>query len=94
MTKTPYTPVGGELAKANGTAQTALPYSKMILVSGKEAVPKFYTIGENNYVKLRDIAGIINFWVDWDGATNTVIINTSVGYDGTDSWDEQYGNWH
>jgi len=39
-----------------------------------------YNIGGNNYLKLRDIASLLNFSVEWDGANNTIIIDTSSDY--------------
>jgi hypothetical protein len=39
-----------------------------------------YNIDGNNYMKLREIASRINFGVTWDGANNTIAIDTSVGY--------------
>ncbi|MDF2950179.1 MAG: copper amine oxidase, partial [Sedimentibacter sp.] len=38
---------------------------------------KAYNIDNNNYFKLRDIAEYIDFEVDWDNTTNSILINTN-----------------
>lgn len=39
-----------------------------------------FVFGGNNFVKLRDIAKVLDFYVGWDGATGTVVIDPSRGY--------------
>ena len=41
---------------------------------------RMININNENYVKLRDIAKCINFGVDWDSNTKTVIIDSSKNY--------------
>ncbi|MCG9968030.1 copper amine oxidase N-terminal domain-containing protein [Pelotomaculum terephthalicicum JT] len=36
-----------------------------------------YHIGGSNYLKLHDIARMLNLGVVWDGRTNTVLIDTT-----------------
>ena len=76
----PYTPVGGELAKGDGKAKVAKPTTSKIYKDGKEISLTAYTINDNNYFKLRDIAKAFNIGVTWDGTTNTIGIDTSIGY--------------
>lgn len=76
----PYTPVGGELAKGDGKAKVANPTTSKIYKDGKEISLTAYTINGNNYFKLRDIAKAFNIGVTWDGTTNTIGIDTSIGY--------------
>jgi uncharacterized repeat protein (TIGR02543 family) len=76
----PYTPVGGELAKGDGKAKVAKPTTSKIYKDGKEISLTAYTINGNNYFKLRDIAKAFNIGVTWDGTTNTIGIDTSIGY--------------
>jgi hypothetical protein len=76
----PYTPVGGELAKGDGTAKVATPTTSKIYKDGKEISLTAYNINGNNYFKLRDIAKAFDIGVTWDGATNTVVIDTSISY--------------
>lgn len=51
-----------------------------IAVDGIYANMKAYQINGNNYVKLRDIAFQVNFGVDFDNATNRVIISPKLFY--------------
>lgn len=76
-----YTPVGGELANATGTSvRAATPSSSPLVADGLQRASSAYNIGGNNYFKLRDIAAIVNFSVDWDSAAQTITIDTSKGY--------------
>ena len=76
----PYTPVGGEMTgKGNGN-QTPKPTTAKITLNGKAVSFAAYNIGGNNYFKLRDIGQAFDFGVQWDGARNTIVIDTSVGY--------------
>ena len=75
-----YTSAGGELTKGDGKAKVATPTTSKIYKDGKEISLTAYTIGGNNYFKLRDMAKAFNIGVFWDGATNTVIIDTTKDY--------------
>lgn len=76
-----YTPVGGELAVPVGTvAVTAKPNSALLVADDLQRAALAYNIGGNNYFKLRGIAAIVDFFVEWDGATQTIAIDTSKGY--------------
>ncbi len=77
----PYTVVGGELtASAATSALTAAPSSALLVADELQRACKAYTIGGNNYFKLRDIAAIVDFSVEWDGSTQTISIDTAKGY--------------
>lgn len=39
-----------------------------------------YLVNDNIYFKLRDLGAAFDFGVDWDGESNTVIIDTTKGY--------------
>ena len=75
-----YTVVGGELVGKGTGDKTGTPTASKIYLDGKEASFTVYNIDGNNYFKLRDIGQAFNFGVDFDSATNTVVINTSKGY--------------
>ncbi|NLJ59158.1 MAG: hypothetical protein GX339_09985 [Tissierellia bacterium] len=78
ITNEEYLPVGGELTVQNNIHNKKASMSKSdIFINGEKAELKAYTIENNNYFKLRDIADCIDFEVDWDGATNSIIINTN-----------------
>ena len=77
-----YTQVGGEMAVSGNTAaRDAKPTASKIIIDGEKCDFIAYNIGGNNYFKLRDIAKRINFGVSWDGAANTIGIDTSIAYD-------------
>jgi hypothetical protein len=76
----PYTSVGGEMAGKGGGAQTPAATNAQITLDGGNVAFDAYNIGGNNYFKLRDVAESFDFGVAWDGAQNTVVIDTSVGY--------------
>lgn len=72
-----YTIVGGELEK--GTISTTMDITDNtapIYVDGREQDVKCYNIGGNNYFKIRDIADLVGFAVNWNEATQTVEIIT------------------
>lgn len=75
-----YTPVGGELAAGSGANQQAVLNTSTVYLDGKQINLTAYTIQGNNYFKLRDLGQIFDFGVGWDGANNTVTIDTSTGY--------------
>jgi len=80
ISNAPYTPAGGELSKGDGKAKAATLSTSKIFKDGKEISLTAYTINGNNYFKLRDIAKAFDIGVTWDGTTNTVGIDTNIGY--------------
>lgn len=80
-TNTAYTSVGGELAVSkNPTTKEAVLSTSSIYIDNELVQLTAYTIGGNNYFKLRDVAGVIDFGVAWDGKLNMIGIDTSTGY--------------
>ncbi len=75
-----YTVVGGELGKGDGKTKTATANTSPIYRDGSKVVLSAYTIGGNNYFKLRDVAQAFNIGVTWDGKTSTIGINTAIDY--------------
>jgi|GEM_PF-5487464 Copper amine oxidase N-terminal domain. len=75
-----YTVVGSEMTGKGVDKKTPLPTSSKIVSDGEAISPAGFNIEGNNYFKLRDIGQEFDFGVEWDGANNTIIINTSVGY--------------
>ena len=74
-----YTANGSEMAKGSGTQSASVSASKL-LIDGKEVSLTAYTIGGNNYFKLRDIGQAFDFGIGWDNASKTITIDTSAGY--------------
>jgi len=63
----------------------ATPANNKVLIDGKEVAFTAYTIGGNNYFKLRDIASALNgtnknFNVGWDGNNNAITLNSKTSY--------------
>lgn len=76
-----YTPHGGELTVNNTkTVKNAVATTSKIYLDGREIKLQAYSIEGYNYFKLRDIGKALNFGVIWDGANNTIRIDTNVGY--------------
>jgi thiol:disulfide interchange protein len=84
ISNSPYTEVGGELAAGDGAEKTAILSTSTLYKNGEEIELTAYTINNNNYFKLRDIAGAFDIGVTWDGETSTVGIDTSMGYETTE----------
>lgn len=73
-----YTVAGGELAvSAKPTAKQATLSTAKVYLDGKEIQLTAYTIGGNNYFKLRDIGQALGILITWDSATNTIGIDSS-----------------
>lgn len=53
-----------------------------IYVDGTRVDLTAYNIGGYNYFKLRDIADLVDFGVEWDPETSSIQIDTTVGYQG------------
>ena len=76
----PYTVVGGEMTGKGAGDKTPAATTSKVYLDGKEMPFAAYASEGNNYFKLRDIGEAFDFGVDWDGATNTIIIDTGKGY--------------
>ena len=59
---------------------TATLSTQPIYVDGQRVSMIAYSIGGNNYVRLRDIGRAVDFGVAYDAATNSVHINSDVPY--------------
>ena len=77
----PYTSVGGELTlSGKNDPQKATVSVPDIYLDGVELHISSYNIGGSNYIKLRDLAEVLNFSVTWEENTSTVWIDTSKTY--------------
>jgi len=83
LSGSPYTAVGGELARAEGASSVkqATVTGSGIYLDGKAILLTAYNIDGSNYFKLRDIAALFDIGVTWDAAAGTVGIDTSIGYE-------------
>lgn len=72
-----YTVVGDELSPDYSTSFDISSYDGNIYVNGSPVDIEAYTINGSTYMKIRDIADVVGFGVDWDGASGTIIITTN-----------------
>ena len=71
--------LSGPTAQA-ATSITATLSSQPIYVDGQRVAMTAYSIGGNNYVRLRDIGKAVDFGVTYDAATNSVCIDSTQPY--------------
>ena len=71
--------LSGPAAQA-ATSITAKLSTQPIYVDGQRVGMTAYTIGGNNYVRLRDIGRAVDFGVTYDAATNSVHIDSTQPY--------------
>ncbi len=69
-----YEAVGGELEAAGDKSETCVVSKFAIIVDGEAVDVAVYNIGGNNYFKLRDLASVVGFTVDYDAASRTIEI--------------------
>jgi len=69
---------GGTAAYAAGLLAERSTHK--IVLDGRPVEAEAYIIGGNNYFKLREIAAMVDFGVEWDGNAGAVLIDTSKGY--------------
>ena len=77
---TKYSDVGGELKTGDGKAKSAILCTAPLYKDNERVELTAYTINNNNYFKLRDIAKLFDIGVTWDAGTKTVGINTAESY--------------
>lgn len=81
LTGQPYTVSGGELTlSANASNKNAAISTAKVYINGTEATLTAYVIDGRTYFKLRDLGAAIDFGVTWDGAANSIGIDTASGY--------------
>lgn len=74
-----YTPTGGELALL--THPSPQPFQKTepnIIFNGSKVQLTPYNINGSNYFKLREVAALMKFAVQWDAGENRIVIDTGV----------------
>jgi len=72
--KTAYTAVGGEQAALPSGNKAATLTNASVYLDGKPLSLTAYSIGGNNYFKLRDLGDTLGFGVDWNADTMTMIL--------------------
>lgn len=79
-TNKPYTKLDTDLKPVKDLKAKAVLAEKEILLNGDDKDIDTAFINQNNYVKLRDIAKIVGFFVGYDNATNTVVLRSDAPY--------------
>ena len=75
--KTAYTAVGGEQAALSSGNKAATLTNASVYLDGKPLDLTAYSIGGNNYFKLRDLGDALGFAVGWDSDSMTVTISAN-----------------
>ncbi len=75
-----YTTVGGELSTGNGKSKPCSKTNAPVFVDETSVRMACYNIDGNNFVKLRDIGKLFNFYVGWEN--NSIVINSNSAYNG------------
>ena len=71
-------PYSGELMYSSmGEATQAAVSTQSVVVNGKAADIKAYSINGENYFKIRDLSNAINLYCEYNSATNTVEFDTA-----------------
>ena len=71
-----YVPVGTEMQGVPAGLAEAVRSDDSVIVDGAEVTLIAYRIGGSNFFQLRYLSNVLGFEVDWDGATETVLIST------------------
>ncbi len=71
-----YEPIGGELELSDASRKDAKHKENMLKIDDQSAALMSYEIDGYNYFKLRDLGEALDFGVDFDAATRTVLLKT------------------
>ena len=78
----PYSTQGAPPTGVGPGIKQAAPNASVIFIDGIVTDLTAYTIDSLNYFMLRDIARAFDFFVTWDNVTDTLVIDTTRGYNG------------
>ncbi|MDE6590088.1 MAG: copper amine oxidase N-terminal domain-containing protein, partial [Oscillospiraceae bacterium] len=76
----PYTPVGSEMSSKGAVNKIGRLSNSPVYLDGTQMAFTAYNIDGNNYFKLRDIGAALNFSVEWNGARQSIEIDTGLPY--------------
>ena len=71
-----YSVAGSELTGTDGGVKIPVPNTSKIILDHFPMDLSGYIIDGNNYFKLREIAALFYFTLEWDGLNNAILINT------------------
>ena len=75
-----YVVVGGEMAGSADSIKSAAPTRSGVFLNEMRIDIAAYHIDGNNFFRLRDLGLVLDFWVEFDSAGNTIVIDTSRRY--------------
>jgi len=87
-----YTPVGGELNTGKDNSATCTASEWKVEVNGESADISAYALGGYNFFKLRDLGKAIGFYVHYDEATDTAVVDQSEEDEAWDTGDASLDN--
>lgn len=76
LTGIKYVVVGGELDYDNSAVMEVEENSAPVYIDGDETQITAYNINGSTYFKIRDLADMVGFEVDWDGDQQAIILRT------------------
>lgn len=71
-----YEMTGEEMGELGAGHKEAKASKQKLILNGVEISPILFLIDGSNYVRLRDMAQLMNFQIQWEEGTKTVIIHT------------------
>jgi hypothetical protein len=75
-----YLELGNELQPLTGETQTAIASQQWLVVNSETVSVAAYNINGFNYLRLRDVAILLDFGVTFDDATRTVALDLNASY--------------
>ena len=92
----PATPAAPTTTPVPTTMPTVVLSPQKLAVDGETKTTEIYNIGGTNYFKLRDLAALLNgssvqFNVDFNSATNTIVVKTKTPYTTANGYELQSG---
>lgn len=71
-----YVSVGGEMNVGADKSSSAVKSSQKLIIDNIEKELTAYNIGGNNFFKMRDLGSALDFDVDFDASSNTVVVKS------------------
>ena len=72
-----YEQIDGDLVAGEDLSATTVPSPQVLYVDGERVDILVYNIGGNNFFQLRGLGALVGFEVDFDAATNTILVTTA-----------------
>ena len=66
----------GDLSLEEDRSATAVPSSQSVWIDGRETAVSAWNLGGNNYFRLRELAGLLGFGVEYDEERRTVLVSS------------------